>query len=45
MENSKLQRLTEIFNEKIFRIPDFQRGYSCMNMSLNCNKKLTEMKK
>ena len=28
MSNNKLQSLTEIFNEKFFRIPDFQRGYS-----------------
>ena len=28
MADSKLQSLTEIFNQKIFRIPDFQRGYS-----------------
>ncbi len=28
MTNNKLQSLTEIFNEKLFRIPDFQRGYS-----------------
>lgn len=28
MPDSKLQSLTEIFNQKFFRIPDFQRGYS-----------------
>ena len=28
MAENKLQSLTEIFNEKFFRIPDFQRGYS-----------------
>ncbi|MBO2546014.1 DUF262 domain-containing protein [Salegentibacter sp. BDJ18] len=28
MAENKLQALTEIFNEKFFRIPDFQRGYS-----------------
>lgn len=28
MTVSKLQSLVEIFNEKLFRIPDFQRGYS-----------------
>jgi uncharacterized protein with ParB-like and HNH nuclease domain len=28
MTASKLQSLVEIFNEKMFRIPDFQRGYS-----------------
>ena len=28
MSDNKLQSLSEIFNEKIFRIPDFQRGYS-----------------
>ena len=28
MADNKLQSLNEIFNEKIFRIPNFQRGYS-----------------
>lgn len=28
MADSKLLSLSEIFNQKIFRIPDFQRGYS-----------------
>lgn len=28
MTDNKLLSLTEIFNEKFFRIPDFQRGYS-----------------
>jgi len=28
MANSKLETLSEIFNDKIFRIPDYQRGYS-----------------
>ena len=28
MSDSKLQSLSEIFNNKIFRIPDFQRDYS-----------------
>jgi uncharacterized protein with ParB-like and HNH nuclease domain len=28
MSDNKLQSLTEIFNQKVFRIPDFQRGYS-----------------
>lgn len=28
MSNTKLLSLSEIFNNKIFRIPDFQRGYS-----------------
>jgi len=28
MAENKLQSLSEIFNEKFFRIPDFQRGYS-----------------
>ena len=28
MTDNKLQALTEIFNERLFRIPDFQRGYS-----------------
>ena len=28
MANSNLKTLSEIFNEKVFRIPDYQRGYS-----------------
>lgn len=28
MPDNKLQSLNEIFNQKLFRIPDFQRGYS-----------------
>ncbi len=28
MSHNKLQSLSEIFNQKFFRIPDFQRGYS-----------------
>lgn len=28
MADNKLQSLTEIFNQRLFRIPDFQRGYS-----------------
>jgi hypothetical protein len=28
MADNKLQSLTEIFNQKFFRIPDYQRGYS-----------------
>jgi uncharacterized protein with ParB-like and HNH nuclease domain len=28
MGKNKLQSLTEVFNERFFRIPDFQRGYS-----------------
>lgn len=28
MGDSKLQSLSEIFNNRIFRVPDFQRGYS-----------------
>jgi uncharacterized protein with ParB-like and HNH nuclease domain len=28
MANSNLKILSEIFNEKVFRIPDYQRGYS-----------------
>ena len=31
----KLQNLQEIFNEKIFRIPDYQRGYSWSKPHLN----------
>ena len=34
MSDNKLQSLTEIFNEKIFRIPDFQRGYSWQKREL-----------
>ena len=34
MANSKLQYLTEVFNKKIFRIPDFQRGYSWQEAQL-----------
>ena len=34
MADNKLQSLTEIFNEKIFRIPDFQRGYSWQESQL-----------
>lgn len=34
MSNSKLLSLTEIFNEKFFRIPDFQRGYSWQDKQL-----------
>jgi uncharacterized protein with ParB-like and HNH nuclease domain len=28
MANSNLKTLSEIFNDKIFKIPDYQRGYS-----------------
>ena len=28
MANSNLKTLSEIFNEKIFKVPDYQRGYS-----------------
>ena len=35
MSNNKLQSLTEIFNERIFRIPDFQRGYSWQKPQLD----------
>jgi uncharacterized protein with ParB-like and HNH nuclease domain len=35
MPDSKLQSLTEIFNQKIFRIPDYQRGYSWEHDQLN----------
>ncbi len=28
MADNKLQSLNEIFNQRFFRIPDFQRGYS-----------------
>ena len=35
MANNKLQSLTEIFNERIFRIPDFQRGYSWQEPQLD----------
>jgi len=32
--NSNLKTLSEIFNDKIFRIPDYQRGYSWGNQQL-----------
>lgn len=35
MSDSKLQSLSEIFNNRIFRIPDFQRGYSWEEDQLN----------
>ncbi|MFV9691889.1 MAG: DUF262 domain-containing protein [Desulfobacteria bacterium] len=35
MADNKLQSLTEIFNERIFRIPDFQRGYSWQRPQLD----------
>ena len=35
MTDNKLQSLTEIFNEKLFRIPDFQRGYSWQEPQLD----------
>ncbi len=31
MANSNLKSLSEIFNDKIFKIPDYQRGYSWEN--------------
>ena len=31
MSSSNLQTLSSIFNEKLFRIPDYQRGYSWEN--------------
>ena len=34
MSDNKLQKLTEIFNDKFFRIPDFQRGYSWQKVQL-----------
>ena len=34
MADNKLQSLSEIFNQKIFRIPDFQRGYSWQKRQL-----------
>jgi uncharacterized protein with ParB-like and HNH nuclease domain len=34
MADNKLQSLTEMFNNKFFRIPDFQRGYSWGNEQL-----------
>lgn len=34
MADNKLQSLSEIFNQKIFRIPDYQRGYSWQNNQL-----------
>lgn len=35
MSNNKLQSLSEIFNQRVFRIPDFQRGYSWRNQQLS----------
>ena len=35
MTDNKLQSLTEIFNERLFRIPDFQRGYSWQKPQLD----------
>lgn len=35
MSNSKLETLSEIFNDKQFRIPDYQRGYSWEKEQLN----------
>lgn len=35
MADNKLLSLNEIFNQKIFRIPDFQRGYSWEETQLN----------
>lgn len=35
MSDTKLLSLSEIFNNKIFRIPDFQRGYSWEEPQLN----------
>lgn len=34
MANSTLETLSEIFNDKIFKIPDYQRGYSWENEQL-----------
>lgn len=34
MSNSKLETLSEIFNDKQFRIPDYQRGYSWVEEQL-----------
>jgi uncharacterized protein with ParB-like and HNH nuclease domain len=34
MATSNLETLSELFNEKIFRIPDYQRGYSWNNTQL-----------
>lgn len=35
MSDTKLQSISEIFNNKIFRIPDFQRGYAWGEQQLN----------
>ena len=35
MANSTLQSLSEIFNNRFFRIPDYQRGYAWGNKQLN----------
>lgn len=34
MADNKLLSLNELFSEKLFRIPDFQRGYSWEKTSL-----------
>lgn len=34
MSNSNLQSLSDIFQKKIFRIPDYQRGYAWQDMQL-----------
>ena len=28
MANNNLETLSELFNDKVFRIPDYQRGYA-----------------
>jgi len=35
MANNHLKTLLEIFNNKIFKIPDYQRGYAWQNKQLN----------
>ncbi len=35
MANNQLQTLTEIFNNRFFRIPDYQRGYAWQKEQLN----------
>ena len=35
MANSTLQNLSEIFNNRFFRIPDYQRGYAWKESQLN----------
>ena len=35
MASNNLETLSELFNDKIFRIPDYQRGYAWGNLQIN----------